>query len=317
MEFPGIAPVFDALESVVVAHFSVDGSLLHGNAGLERLRRGWCMDTWQMFSQPHLDDLKKAQAGPDGVVYRGLLTVGNPETTMQTLTGTVYLHHGELLIIAGYDIDEFERTSTQLLELNEALDTAHRDLIRVHRELQKREQIIAALSLTDALTGIGNRRHFDDKLVTEVARAVRYQQPLSLIMIDIDHFKNVNDRWGHEAGDIVLRDLGALLRQFMRQSDSASRLGGEEFVLLMPGAASAEAQAAAERLRDSVARHSVGLLPGITISLGVSSLQDGETGKQLLARADAALYAAKHAGRNRVIMAMADEGPLANRQPLP
>jgi diguanylate cyclase (GGDEF)-like protein len=126
--------------------------------------------------------------------------------------------------------------------------------------------------------------------------------PLTLFIMDIDHFKQVNDTWGHSAGDEVLRDLGALLRCFLRQSDSAARLGGEEFVVLMPGTSLADATGAAERLCRELAAQLRAQPPwSITASFGVATLQPDESGELLLARADAALYKAKTGGRNRVV----------------
>ena len=308
MPLPEISEIFDALEAVVIARFGAGGELLYGNAGLLRVCADQGRAAWDLFSQPRLDALALGRADGQGVVYRGRLTLGDMVGgEMRTLTGTVFASDGEMLVVAGYDIEEFERSSVLMLELNRALDAAHRDLIRANRELARREAAIRELSLTDALTGVGNRRHLDETLAAECERARRYQQPLALIILDIDHFKRVNDGWGHEAGDHVLQEIGAVLRACRRQSDFVARLGGEEFVVLMPGAGALQAEQAAERLRQAVAGRAMGTLPGVTASLGVAVLAAGETGGSLLARADAALYRAKQGGRNRVVGAKADD----------
>ncbi|WP_313954232.1 diguanylate cyclase [Accumulibacter sp.] len=310
MPFPGLPALVDALDSLLVARFAATGELLHGNAGFLRVSADGTSSAWHLFLQPSLEQLALAPPDARGVVYRGCLTLGGAAGgEMRTLTGTVLASGSELLIVAGYDIDEFERVAEQMRELNDALDRAHRDLIRANRELAQREKAIREISLTDALTGVGNRRHLDENLAAEWQRARRYGQPLSLLIFDIDHFKRVNDTWGHEAGDRVLQEVGALLRTFLRDSDRASRLGGEEFVLLMPGSSLVQAEAAAERLRQAVAARAMSGLPGVTVSLGVAGLANDEDGSSLLARADAALYRAKQGGRNRVVASTGLDDP--------
>lgn len=299
---PIIPALFYAMSSVVIAEFGRDGQLLRGNTGFHRLCPGSKAPNWYIFTQPRLDGLLDAPADLEGVIYQGLITLGDAEGEMRTLSGSIYGTRDYLLIVAGYNIAEFEATSDLLFDLNNQLDLTQRDLVRTNRELARREAVIRALSLTDALTGVGNRRSLDDKLLAESERARRYGLPLTLFILDIDHFKQVNDTWGHSTGDEVLRDLGALLRGFLRQSDSAARLGGEEFVVLMPGTGLAEATGAAERLcRELAAQVRVNPPPSITASFGVAALQADERGDALLARADAALYRAKTSGRNRVV----------------
>lgn len=302
MSFPLIPPLFDSMSSVVIAEFGSNGQLLRGNAGFHRLCPGSRVPSWYLFTQPRLDGLLGAPADADGVVYQGMITLGDAEGEMRTLSGSIHSAKDRLLIVAGYNITEFEATADLLFDLNNQLDLTQRDLVRTNRELARREALIRELSLTDALTGVGNRRSLDDKLVAESERARRYGLPLTLFILDIDHFKHVNDTWGHSAGDEVLRDLGALLRSFLRQSDSAARLGGEEFVVLMPGTGLTDATGAAERLcRELAAQVRANPPWSITASFGVATLQSDESGAALLARADAALYQAKTSGRNRVV----------------
>ena len=302
MSFPVIPSLFDSMSSVVIAEFGGDGQLLRGNAGFHRLCPNSKVPSWYLFTQPRLDGLFSAPADAEGVVYQGLITLGDADGEMRTLSGSIHCANDHLLVVAGYNIPEFEATADLLFDLNNQLDLTQRNLVRTNRELARREAVIRELSLTDALTGVGNRRSLDDKLLTESERARRYGLPLSLFILDIDHFKQVNDTWGHSTGDEVLRDLGALLRGFLRQSDSAARLGGEEFVVLMPGTSLADATGAAERLcRELAAQVRVNPPPLITASFGVAALHADESGADLLSRADAALYRAKTSGRNRVV----------------
>jgi diguanylate cyclase (GGDEF)-like protein len=163
-------------------------------------------------------------------------------------------------------------------------------------------------SLRDALTGLFNRRYLDDTLAREIGRARRNTLALSVIMIDLDHFKRFNDTNGHEGGDALLAEFGQTLSRVVRGEDIACRFGGEEFAVILPGADLAAALQRAEELRTAVTRMSVKLrgatLAPVTASLGVASLHDhGKTDPDLLKAADEALYEAKKEGRNRVAMA--------------
>ncbi len=160
-------------------------------------------------------------------------------------------------------------------------------------------------ALVDPLTTLHNRRWWDDKFARLVERAQRSQHSLSLLVLDIDHFKQYNDQYGHIAGDIVLKHVGKALFVNLRSMDLAARLGGEEFVIALPMTDDVGARAAAERLRQAVKADTVeaadgGHLPAVTISIGVAVMQSAESVQDFFTRADAALYRAKEAGRDRV-----------------
>lgn len=163
---------------------------------------------------------------------------------------------------------------------------------------------LAVDSITDPLTGLRNRRYLDERMDQEIARARREGRPLGCLLVDVDHFKEINDTWGHEAGDQVLRDLASLLRTSFRTSDVLSRYGGDEFAALMPQAGFEDLERIAEKLRRKVERYPFTAGPGgpnveVTVSVGAASL-DGRENGALLRRADAALYRAKAHGRNKV-----------------
>ncbi|NCO57887.1 MAG: GGDEF domain-containing protein [Nitrospirae bacterium CG18_big_fil_WC_8_21_14_2_50_70_55] len=167
---------------------------------------------------------------------------------------------------------------------------------------------LEAISVTDELTGMYNRRYFFERLAEYLRAARRHRLPLSLMMIDIDHFKRVNDTYGHPAGDRVLRTIAELIRSGLRASDISARYGGEEFVILLPYTDETEALRLAHRLLTTVSSHPFALPPEagpITISIGLSRLdvEHPVSGEALIARADGALYQAKHGGRNRVALA--------------
>lgn len=173
------------------------------------------------------------------------------------------------------------------------------DALRLQGELRQQ-------SIRDALTGLYNRRYYEDHLAASVARALSSGEPLSLLALDVDHFKRFNDTFGHDAGDAVLVRVGAALREAAQRSgEAACRPGGEEFALLLPGVDATEALRRADALRAEVAswtlKHAGLSLGRVTISVGVASLEQGGTPASLARQADEALYAAKRAGRNRVL----------------
>lgn len=179
-------------------------------------------------------------------------------------------------------------------------------LYRDISERKRLEQELEDRATTDFLTGLANRRRFNELLAAELTRLKRFRsQRAALLMLDLDHFKAINDGHGHAAGDRVLQRFGELLRERMRATDEGGRLGGEEFALLLPGAGLEDALAIAEALRERVEQTPVASDGGedirFTISIGVTTLDAGDEAiDTALKRADQALYAAKANGRNRV-----------------
>ena len=182
------------------------------------------------------------------------------------------------------------------------------------RDITKRkeaERALRELATTDGLTGLFNRRHFMELAETEIHRAKRYGQPMAAIMFDVDHFKRVNDTYGHDAGDEVLRALSALGVKLFREVDVLGRLGGEEFGVFLPQTSMEDAMMVAERMRAGVEAAVVASSEGdlkITISIGVATLEPNVEGiEALLKHCDLALYAAKNTGRNKVVAYVEDE----------
>lgn len=172
-------------------------------------------------------------------------------------------------------------------------------------ERKRLEQALEHLSQVDSLTGAMTRRAFDQRLAEEIERARRFAHPLTLLVADLDHFKQVNDTWGHHAGDLALRGFVAVCRQELRKYDLVGRLGGEEFALLLPDTGLGVALVAAERLRETAAQALIDPgVPGppfrLTVSIGVAQLCPWDDASTFIQRADQALYAAKAAGRNSV-----------------
>jgi diguanylate cyclase (GGDEF)-like protein len=199
---------------------------------------------------------------------------------------------------------------------------------RTTREL-KRICFLEQETITDPLLGISNRRCLDRRLQEEVLRARRHKLDLSLLMVDIDHFKRVNDTWGHQIGDLVLQHMAQLILGVLRQTDILARFGGEEFVILLPHTPEPEAYKLAERLRHTIEQTPLlmaagnGRLPELyaTVSIGSACLRPDEEddASSLLERGDKAMYRAKQEGRNRVVRclarAMAEHGEILNPVP--
>jgi diguanylate cyclase (GGDEF)-like protein len=197
-----------------------------------------------------------------------------------------------------------------VVEKNRELDHKNRELDRANKELaQKREELLA-LTRTDALTGLHNRRYFEERLAEEFARSSRYRSPLSLVMMDIDHFKRLNDTYGHPFGDEVLRQVAQTIRGKLREVDFVARYGGEEMIALLPETGPKDALGACERVREAIAtlqlehRAQDGTRKPVqvTASLGVANMPSKSllTVDELLRAADTCLYEAKGAGRNCV-----------------
>ena len=176
------------------------------------------------------------------------------------------------------------------------------ELERYQQELEGVNNQLRRLSVTDELTGLRNRRAFEERLVLEFSVARRRQRALSVLLIDVDYFKQINDRWGHAAGDTVLRCLGLVLRTTVRLPDLVARYGGEEFAVLLPECGTEAALGLAARLMERIAAETWEHEP-VTVSIGVAMLTEATmTGYALVEQADEALYAAKRGGRNRAVL---------------
>src|SRR5947209_1852600 len=204
-------------------------------------------------------------------------------------------------------IEQLVDSTREMRETNKALE----DRLTLSKQeicnLQQSLEVIRVESLTDPLTSLGNRKYFDRALAAAVQNATACAEPLSLLMLDIDHFKSFNDNYGHLTGDQVLRLVGMTLKQTIKGQDITARYGGEEFAVVLPATALRQALTVADHIRRAVMskelkKQSTGEILGrVTISIGVAMLQPGDDPDTLIERADACLYAAKRNGRNRVI----------------
>ena len=219
-------------------------------------------------------------------------------------------HHEQFHEVRSGVFDELARERVATLkaefELERALEAREherRELHAKYTQLEQRAETLTHLSVRDGLTGLFNRRHFEEALSLELQRARSFGQTLCLALLDVDHFKRINDGYSHVVGDAVLRTIAQVLQRELRASDVAARYGGEEFVLILPHTALDGARIAAEKVRVAIATSQWSHLTpgrGVTASLGLAEWKTGETSTELVRRADQALYAAKAGGRNRV-----------------
>lgn len=235
-------------------------------------------------------------------------TVMSPESVI----GEPLVYEGKVrgvITLSKYGIAQFDHNEVRLLRIIAAQAALAFDRARLYAELRSD-------AITDPLTGLYNRRALQERLSEERSRAVRNHHPLVAIMVDIDKFKRVNDSLGHDAGDVVLMELAHLIRVAVRAEDVVARFGGEEYCVILPEIPRDGAILVAERLRKTIAGHKMPIgasagqrkpgsgqpdpaLGDITVSVGLASLDDGESGERLLSRADQAMYHAKKSGGNR------------------
>jgi diguanylate cyclase (GGDEF)-like protein len=211
---------------------------------------------------------------------------------------------GGFLLLGEFVGSAERKTLENLALLTGDLVNISREMASKNRELEAANAKIEKLSRTDELTGLANRRAFFEYLESLLAQAARQGVALSVIMMDIDHFKSINDTYGHDVGDVVLRHVAGILAAGCRREDLAGRFGGEEFVVALPHCDASDGYAFASRVREALEASEA--VPGesrrVTASFGVSSYKQGDDRGSMVRRADEALYTAKTRGRNRVVM---------------
>ncbi len=273
---------------LVITDYMMPG--LHGDELLVRLHEE-SPDTVKVLltGQSDLSGVKRTINEAD--LYRFLEKPFANEDIVLTVRGAVRAYNQER---------DLKRQNEALKQMNAKLES----LVKARtRELHEKNRELELLSVTDRLTGLFNRRKLDQILDEELMRSRRYGTGFSLMMIDIDHFKQVNDRYGHGVGDSVLLGLARMMRERTRESDVLARYGGEEFVMVCRHSNQDGCLAAAENLRMAIAAHDFPKVGRVTTSIGTATYQEDDDADNLLRRADAALYQAKAAGRNQVASA--------------
>lgn len=243
---------------------------------------------WQMIAQTYRTlEMARGPVELDGFIYTGVAS-----TDLSWLYRVVALTLVVLLAVALVAF-HFARVTARL-----RWEASLRK--EVEEKLRKKQEELYRLASTDPLTGMWNRMKFEEIASTEIRRAKRYDYPVSLIFLDLDRFKDINDRHGHALGDQVLKEAAGRITSFLRESDCACRWGGEEFLVLVPHSGVDDTVALAERLRMALGECRIPGGVDMSASLGIAMLEPGESLESLVRRADRALYRAKKNGRNRV-----------------
>jgi diguanylate cyclase (GGDEF)-like protein len=241
-----------------------------------------------------------------GVTYA--LAVWRLRPLLDLAEGARRLASGEagVRVDPGRSVDEVRALAASFNHMARRLDESYQELERRHRELNRANEVLEQLSATDGLTGLFNHRHFQAQLAREAKRADRTGGPLCLVLVDVDDFKLLNDRLGHSAGDRVLQEIGKAMAGQIRETDYLARYGGEEFVLLLPQTSLAGGTALAEKMRGAVEALDAPVIGPegrvqVTVSIGLALYASGP--EATFEAADRALYEAKAAGKNRVVVA--------------
>ena len=303
----------EVLENLPVGVWVMDeqGEIVHGNAASQRIWGGvryvgpeqfgeyqaWWLDSGRPITKDEWAGARAIRNGETSIdeeiriqCFDGSSKIIlNSAIPLRDETGRI---SGAIMV--NQDITSRIHVEEQLREANLAVDAANLQL----QEVLKRERLNAR---TDELTGLSNRRHFFEVGQQLFNVAQRYDTPLSVLLFDIDQFKRINDQYGHQLGDEVLKAVARIARERVRDADLLARYGGEEFIVILPNTGSEEAFAAAEHIRQGIAEcRDMAGEPGlaVTVSVGIAEMRPSETPRQLIERADQALYAAKNAGRN-------------------
>jgi diguanylate cyclase (GGDEF)-like protein len=294
-------------DAVFALLLAPDGTVRARNRAAQRIfppdpTKNFGATIWDYVVCSDAQDLRQRLSNSGGL-HAGCLLLNLTDGQQNQLTLEVGLVHcsGAILLLGTQEHRHDAHFQAEIFKLTNDLSVMMRETARKNRELKAANETVERLARTDALTGLANRRTLDEALPREIARADRLGERLSILIADLDHFKSINDQYGHIIGDQVLARAAMVFGSQLRPYDLAARYGGEEFLLLLPGASTEDAITIAERIRKEVAKIEVlGCPREVTVSLGVASWVAGEAPEELIARADETLYKAKNTGRNRV-----------------
>lgn len=285
-------------EDAAVAVKDVDGRYLFANPGYAQFIG---LEAGQIVGRKDHAVLPAERATSMRIAHETVRDSGNGVQLTDQDAGYLLTHfpvvdEAARLVAIGVVAINAAKTLRDFAELEQALESANRANTRLQGEVDSLDR----LASTDRLTHAWNRQRFEEAIEGEIHRAVRFGHPVSIAMVDIDHFKQINDTFGHPVGDRVLAEFADCVREMLRRSDSFTRWGGEEFVILMPNTPLGAARLAAERVRAHLEAHRFADVPVVTASFGVAEFAPMESMADLLTRADDAMYRAKEKGRNCV-----------------
>lgn len=304
MKSESLPPSLSDCDFIVGLVLAADGTILECNKAFQNLMKveespvGRPLSIFLSPDQPALlERIKTGSPAPE----RATVRLAASDETAVSLDACLGGEPGKTLLFAPVRTPQEESLVAKMSLLNLEMARLAGELTKKNRELEEANGIITRLMNTDPLTGIANRRQFEDVAGKALAFSRRQGIPLSLIMADIDHFKQFNDRFGHAMGDEVLVAFAQMLSRSCRFEDTVCRYGGEEFLVLLPGTPLVPTRFIAERLRENTEKLAIpGLEEGVRASFGVAEFLADETLEELISRTDKALYKAKSRGRNSV-----------------
>ncbi len=297
-----LKPYLEAQSDLTILFLDLDKNILACNQGFVRLLGGPFEKGQPLMDYLLPESSEALNQFPDpGETRRLRLNFTARPSGVHTVTCRVY-HAGEGYTVFGEKHLPFQSdVINQLAEVNNQLTNLSRELAQKNRALEKANATITRLMRTDPLTELANRRFFQERLSASLASAKRHETPLSLVMADLDHFKQINDTWGHAAGDTVLKGFADILQSACRIGDLTAPFGGEEFIAMLTHTDRKGAVQYAERVRRELEVHPFPEIERrVTASFGVSQLKVQEDAESVIKRADDALYRAKAHGRNQV-----------------
>jgi diguanylate cyclase (GGDEF)-like protein len=293
-------------EAVFALLLSPDGTIHERNRAAQRrfpldLAATTAPTIWDYLVCSDTDQLRRRLSEPDAAHDASfLMNLSDGKQSPVSWEARLLRCDEFFLLLATVEQRHESIFQNQMLSLTNDLSLGIRGAAQTNRKLKLANETIELLARTDGLTGLANRRMLEEALSKEIARADRLTESLSVIFIDVDRFKPINDQHGHEAGDRVLAEIAAIFKNEIRSYAIAARFGGDEFVLLLPGTTQDGAIVIAERIQASVSALVVQGHPGqIAVSMGIAVFVPGETGEELIARADEALYRSKQKGGSR------------------
>lgn len=286
------------LHAVAVAALDESGRVVESNQGFLVAVAG------ARLTKPEMAGLGQAAAGADGRVYAGPVVFIDSPGGEHTLTGNIYRTASGWLVAAETSVSAYRQLTGTIERLGRELEEAERTLTRRNQAVQKALAAVEALERQDAVTGLANRKSLDERVSEEISRWERYHRPLGLMLMEMDDFRGVNETYGREVGDELLRHVATIITRSLRATDLAVRYGDMEFAVLLPETNEIGALIVAERLRMELESQIIlPMVRPLTASFGVAMLVQGEGRQALFARAGRATAHSRKSGRNCVTMA--------------
>jgi diguanylate cyclase (GGDEF)-like protein len=293
------------LHAVAVAALDESGLVVESNQGfLDVVAEPGASGTGVRLTKPGMAELRQPVAGTDGRVYAGPVIFADSQDGKCALTGNIYRAGAGWLVAAEMSVSAYRQLNSTIERLGRELEEAERTLTRRNQAVQTALAAVEALKRQDAVTGLANRKSLNDRIGEEISRWERYHRPLGLMLMEMDDLRGVNETYGREVGDELLRHVATIITRSLRATDLAVRYGDMEFAVLLPETNEIGALIVAERLRMELENQIIlPMVRPLTASFGVAMLLQGEGRQELFARAERATAHSRMSGRNCVTMA--------------